>query len=268
MKQWCRVFWILLCCVLAGGSCLAGTNVSSMGKNSIVDRGDAVERALAQSQQCLVVTSADWRRERGQVNIFGRPSLTSAWRRVAGPFDVVLGRAGMGWGVGHHGVGRPQGFSGPVKREGDLRAPAGVFDLSKVFGVSQIPGITMPFIKTSRDLVCVDDARSRFYNRIVREIPPKDWGSRENMLRRDNQYRLGVVVEHNTPPARPGMGSCVFLHIAPPSGRGTAGCTAMTQTHLQEIVAWLDPGLHPLLIQLPESVYKAFLSTRKNAPPI
>ena len=44
--------------------------------------------------------------------------------------DAILGYAGAAWGRGLHGDGAPAGRSGPVKREGDGRSPAGIHSAS------------------------------------------------------------------------------------------------------------------------------------------
>jgi D-alanyl-D-alanine dipeptidase len=100
---------------------------------------------------------------------------------------------------------------------------------------------------------CVDDRRSRYYNRIV-ELGKvkKDWRSAERMKFPSGLYRYGIFVAHN-PRNVPGAGSCIFLHIKKPSGKPTVGCTAMSRKELVTIMKWLDPARHPVLIQGPRS---------------
>jgi D-alanyl-D-alanine dipeptidase len=104
---------------------------------------------------------------------------------------------------------------------------------------------------------CVDDAGSRFYNQVVdRQSVAPDWTSSEHMLRPDELYRWGIVVDHNSNPVQPGAGSCIFLHIWRGPGQGTVGCTAMPRDQIESILAWLDPTRKPLLVQLPEHQYR------------
>jgi D-alanyl-D-alanine dipeptidase len=104
---------------------------------------------------------------------------------------------------------------------------------------------------------CVDDASSKFYNRVLeRSTVAPDWNSSEHMLRPDGLYRWGVMIDHNAEPVTAGVGSCIFLHIWMGPGQGTTGCTAMTQEHLEGVLAWLDPAKNPLLVQLPQAEYK------------
>jgi D-alanyl-D-alanine dipeptidase len=105
----------------------------------------------------------------------------------------------------------------------------------------------------------VDDRNSLHYNRIVdsRNVQQVDWKSSERMQRADELYRWGVVVDHNYPPAEPGGGSCIFLHIWRSPDAGTAGCTAMSPETMQQLIGWLDPAAEPVLVQLPHPVYAA-----------
>jgi L,D-peptidoglycan transpeptidase YkuD (ErfK/YbiS/YcfS/YnhG family) len=54
----------------------------------------------------------------------------------------------------------------------------------------------------------------------------------------------------------PGNGSCIFLHIWRGPGQGTAGCTAMPEQNLKEIIHWLNSkSSAALLVQLPRPEY-------------
>ncbi|MCA9780789.1 MAG: hypothetical protein KC800_28910, partial [Candidatus Eremiobacteraeota bacterium] len=69
-------------------------------------------------------------------------------------------------------------------------------------------------------------------------------------------YRLGLVVGHNCPKAVPGMGSCIFFHLQRGPDRPTAGCTSMTEAALSDLVLWLKKAENPVVVQLPDKVYK------------
>jgi D-alanyl-D-alanine dipeptidase len=149
---------------------------------------------------------------------------------------------------------------GPLKREGDGRSPAGIFDLEHAFGYAADPpegARGFPYLPIERDTVCVEDVRSKDYNRILDLTGSTGtrWERRSVMLRPDGLFRWGVVVAQNTPAVQPGSGSCVFLHVWKGPGRPTAGCTAMSADRIEEIVRWLDPDGKPSLVQLPEAEY-------------
>ncbi len=104
-------------------------------------------------------------------------------------------------------------------------------------------------------LRCVDDAASRHYKLAgVEGLVTKDWKSSEDMLRKDEVYRFGVVIHHNgLKKTIPGHGSCIFFHIWEGPNIGTSGCTAMQPADLEQLLRWLDPAANPRLLQLPES---------------
>lgn len=181
------------------------------------------------------------------------------WVNVGGGMSAVVGRAGLGWGIGVHPVSRMGGMSGePIKREGDKRGPAGVFRLTQVFGHQEAASVVkrMPFTVLTETTEGVDDPRSVHYNRVVdaAQVESRDWRSSEKMLAMGAVYRLGVVVEHNWVRPRPGGGSCIFLHAWRSRDSGTDGCTAFSGADIRRIVGWLDPDRHPVLVQMPRAV--------------
>ncbi len=204
----------------------------------------------ADSRQLIVVTTESWEATSGSLQRFER--LDGMWEPVSDLIPVVVGRSGLGWGTGLH----PEQTNGPIKQEGDGRAPAGVFSLTETFGYAESVTTGLPYVHATLDVECVDDSDSQFYNRVLdRSEVDVDWTSHEEMRRRDELYRLGVVVAHNEA-AVPRDGSCIFLHIWRGPGTTTAGCTAMTSSAMEDVAAWLDVAEHPILVQLPQSEYE------------
>ena len=169
---------------------------------------------------------------------------------------VAVGRSGLGWGVGLVDTGPA---AGPRKREGDGKAPAGVFALGTAFGFApraEASWLRLPYTPLTDAVECVDDTASRRYNLIVARGAggDVDWNSSEKM-RSIEGYRWGLVVRHNAAPPVAGRGSCIFLHVWAAPGKGTAGCTAMEESSLKELLGWLERRKRPLLVQLPEAEY-------------
>ena len=210
---------------------------------------------LSRSRQLLVVTTRGWEMVPGTLRRFERKGVKGAWARVGRDVPVAVGRNGLGWGAGLVGV---SGTEGPSKKEGDGKAPAGLFALGPAFGFA--PGraarLRVPYVPLTPSVECVDDTASRRYNLIVDRLAAGnvDWDSSERM-RSVEGYRWGLVVRHNAAPPVAGRGSCIFLHVWAGPGRGTAGCTAMEESSLTELLRWLDPRKGPLLVQLPEAEY-------------
>lgn len=213
------------------------------------------ERVVA-SLQAVVVKTSGWDRIDGILEGYERGHPETPWVRVIDAVPVVVGRSGMGWGVGLHPVPESEA---PLKQEGDGRAPAGIFTLPHAFGYAadtDASWIRLPYRQASSRLICIDDIRSVHYNHILdAEGIAGDWQGHEKMRRPDGLYRLGIVVGHNTDPPVAGRGSCIFIHIWQGSHKGTAGCTAMAEHDLENLLLWLDPTANPLFIQLPVSEY-------------
>jgi D-alanyl-D-alanine dipeptidase len=211
---------------------------------------------LLRSRQLIVVTTRGWDEVPGVLRRFERKGTKGAWAQTGAEVPVAVGRKGLGWGVGLVETGAA---AGPSKREGDGKAPAGVFDLGPAFGFApraEVPWLRVPYTPLTNAVECVDDTASRRYNLIVvRDTNAGvDWNSAEKM-RSVEGYRWGLVVKHNADPPVTGRGSCIFLHIWAGPGQGTAGCTAMEEASLTELLRWLDPKRQPLLVQLPEAEY-------------
>ncbi|MDB4951354.1 MAG: putative rane protein [Gemmatimonadetes bacterium] len=207
--------------------------------------------------QAVVSITEGWDGVQATVQRYERKGAYSPWQAVGQPMRAVVGRSGLGWGEGLY---EAPGGTGPVKREGDGRAPAGVFRLGTAFGylpADSLPWIRIAYRQSTAESQCVDDPASRAYNSLVdlRNVARPDWTSHEEMLRPDSLYRLGVFVDHNVRPASAGRGSCIFLHVWAGPTVGTSGCTAFAPAALEEVVRWLDPTRRAVLVQLPRAEY-------------
>ena len=213
-----------------------------------VDFAKSVPRSCG---QVVLVTTADWAASAATVQRFERAGPGAEWRPVGKTLPARIGERGLAWGSGLHAVPR-----GAVerKREGDRRAPAGVFRITGAFGVEEkTGGLRLPVTLLSPTLEAVDDPASRHYNRIVdrARIAQPDWRSSEKMGAIPD-YALGLVVAHN-PQRVPGAGSCIFLHLGKPRRTGTAGCTVLRERDLTPLARWLDAAREPVLVQLPQA---------------
>lgn len=219
------------------------------------------------SRQCLVVLTDNWDAKKGVLRAFERNRATGAWKDRGPEIPVVVGKKGLGQGLG---LAVMEFKSAPRKKEGDNKAPAGIFRLSSAFGYAprrSARWIKLPYLPLSKTIEGVDDPKSRYYTQLVdrRKIAHPDWHSSEQMLRNDALYKWGAVVEHNAR-AIPGGGSCIFLHIWKDSSTATAGCTAMREQDLVTLLRWLDPKRRPVLIQMTRAEY-ARLRPKYDLPP-
>ncbi len=259
------VFFFVCAVLLAGGVAFSSAQGRAAGAE-----------AFAHSTQMIVVTTPNWDVVEGRLQRFERANAHAAWRPAGEQIPIVVGKSGLGWGIGLAAVDASvRAAQEPVKREGDGKSPAGIFDLGTAFGYAAqaLPGLKFPYLTLTPSIECVDDTGSKYYNRIVdRSAVTPDWNSSEHMRNTGESYRWGIVVDHNGTVAGrnrnapvAGGGSCVFMHIWHSSDQGTAGCTAMTQANLEALMLWLDPARKPLLVQLPEAAY-ARLAVRWKLP--
>lgn len=250
-KQFWRS-WLLLCAL-----CLAGCEGAAFRQTA-----GGEQSPLNGSLQMVRVISDNWEATTAMLQCYSRPDTGKPWVAVGPAVPVNIGRTGLAWGRGRHDRNE---LRSPMKREGDGKAPAGVFDLPFAFGYSPAgadKAVKLPYTALTSDILGVDDPKSKYYNQIIRADSSvvKDWNSTETMRRDDNLYEWGVFVNHNASPAEEGAGSCIFLHIWRGPGKPTAGCTSMDAPEMVRLLHWLDPKAGPVLVQLPRHEYRQLAS--------
>lgn len=200
---------------------------------------------LQASLQLLMVLTDDWNANSGFMQRYQRKSLQQNWQAIGKPIQVVVGEHGLALGVDM----QDSHIKGPIKKEGDLRTPMGIYKIGPAFGFAAQADqtIKMPYMPLTTSTFCVDDIKSNYYNQIIDQTKLKsDWNSGEQM-RTVPVYKIGAVINYNHDQPVYGAGSCIFLHIWQNSTTGTAGCVAMDETKLKEVLMWLDKTKKPAL---------------------
>ena len=204
---------------------------------------------IPNTKQLIVVTTKNWSVPSGMLQRYEKEG--SIWHKVGQKIAVKLGRNGLGWGIGLHTIPKDAKI---IKKEGDGKSPAGIFELKQAFGYFPFV-VNYPYEVYRPTDHCVDDVHSKFYNKIVDSTKIEvDYKSKEHMRFPKNYYKYGIVVNHNhidEAGAVKGAGSCIFIHI---KSVPTAGCTVMHEEKIKEIIAWLKAERHPLLVQGTEEV--------------
>lgn len=231
--------------------------ISDAGAPTLPTLGRAGEFGVPRTTvDLLTAVVDDWRATRATLRHYRRDGRS--WRLIGEPWVGVIGYAGTAWGDGLHGRGAPKGRTGPIKREGDGKSPAGVFTMRGLYGYAKSApaGTKLAYTAALDDTwQCVDDPKSRAYNKIVDARKVKsDWGSAEPMRRGDSQYVWAIEIKHN-PDRLPGVGSCHFIHVWTGEGEPTTGCTAMAEPVLRELIPTLERI--PVLVLLPKAEYAA-----------
>lgn len=210
------------------------------------------------STQCLLGIADDW--NSSWVTLQLHEKSGAVWKPIGQPWQARLGKKGLVWGLGIHS--NPSGAA--IKKEGDMRSPAGVFSIGGAWGVqtsiSKHPNL--PYRKvTARDL-WVEDPASPNYNRniVLDHEPATDWEKKQQMKQDDPAHVLKLFIAHNAPPkVVPNAGSSIFFHIWRGGGsRSTAGCTTMDEAKLRWLISKINPERRPIYVLLPKSEYAKF----------
>ncbi|MCX6351936.1 MAG: hypothetical protein NTX03_08735 [Bacteroidetes bacterium] len=218
-----------------------------------------LQTKIAESNQLIISLADDENSIETTLYCVERNPKTNEWKSTFLPISAMIGKKGLAWDFSLAKY-LPQEETFIYKREGDGKAPAGIFTLLKVFGKPEFltPNIKLPTLPTSPDLICVDDVLSVHYNEIIsrEDFAIPQWKSAEEMYREDKLYDLGLIVDYNFSAPKAGLGSCIFMHVWRSQTQGTEGCTAMAKKDISKIIRWADAKKNPALIQLPKGVFK------------
>jgi len=215
--------------------------------------------------QIIVGKTTSWDSSYVSLTVYEKQSRV--WKAIGKTWQGRLGSRGLGWGQGiHPKISSPA----PIKKEGDKRAPAGIFKIGGAYGyASQIkrhPQLPYRCI-TPQDL-WVEDLTSPLYNKhiILDQQPRTIWEQKAQMRQNDHAHSLKLYIGHNDAilggrPV-PGLGSAIFFHIWRGGGsKATAGCTTMPESMLKQLIARIDPYKKPVYVLLPESEYRRLQKT-------
>ena len=233
---------------------LLGSCESPPSEFSKIESPKKVNNPFDKSSQLVIVTSPSDSMITGTLQRYEKQG--EQWIKAANPHPITLGKTGLAWGSGVH-----EEKSDYYKKEGDGKSPAGIFTFGTAFGYApkeEVDFLKLDYVPLTEITQCIEDSESKYYNQIVNDANIKsDWNSTDFMLRKDDLYKWGVFVNHNTP-AKAQRGSCIFFHLWRGPDRHTAGCTAMTEENILSLIKWLDPAKNPMLVQVTEKDYKRY----------
>lgn len=148
----------------------------------------------------------------------------TGWQAVAAGIPTFVGSAGMA----------------PKAKSGYPATPMGVFTLPFAFGTAPNPGTALQYVQVGPDHWWSGDDSSPTFNtmQVCKKAQcPFDTAESENL--QIPQYRHAVVMGVN-PERTPGGGAAFFFHTT--DGGPTAGCVAIDDAKLVQILQWLRPG--------------------------
>lgn len=130
--------------------------------------------------------------------------------------------------IGKNGLGKT--------KEGDGKTPVGVFRFTKAFGILENPGTKMVYTQVDEKHYWVDDSGSNYYNQFISmDEVIKDWESAEHICEYGESYHYVLATSYNSQ-SIPGVGSAVFLHCMSEDAEVTAGCIAIPEVYMREIL--------------------------------
>ena len=131
------------------------------------------------------------------------------------------------------------GFS-KNKKEGDGFTPVGTFFIENIYyrddRINNLDTKINKIIISESDGWC-DDPSHKKYNQLIRF--PFNF-SAEKLFREDELYNVVCVLNYNTNPVTPGIGSAIFMHVAHDDYKPTEGCVALKQEDLIYILRFVD----------------------------
>jgi len=209
---------------------------------------------LSTAFRLVLVETPTFTSSNATITTYERKSPTGDWSKVGEPARAKVGRAGLGWGHPYRDLAKP---GEPIKREGDKRAPAGVFSLSRPFGFGSSNLLGYMQLEKGQH-VCVDDAASDHYSRIVNSQTAGAETSGERMWAID-LYRKGILVDYPTSRTAK-AGSCIFVHVWSGPDKPTVGCVAASEPTVKRLQKWVnDPDAKAVIAIVPVKAQDRFL---------
>ena len=161
----------------------------------------------------------------GLIRVRARPGdRTKGWLTVGSvAIPVALGRSGIK----------------ANKFEGDGSTPRGTFRRLRLWwrpDRSPPPAGHLPLRRIRPDDAWSEDPSDRRYNHPVRRNAGH---AGDRLWRSDHLYDFIVEIDHNTRPRVARRGSAVFIHVARPGFRPTAGCVALEPKRLRWLIGHL-----------------------------
>lgn len=157
----------------------------------------------------------------------------------------VYERTAAGWQAIGAGIPAKIGANGMQAKthDGNMATPMGIFTLDSAFGTGPSPGGGLPYVQVGPDHWWDGDVKSPTYNTMqVCEKSQCPFDTNPSSGTENLQipaYKHAVVMGVNKERV-PGNGGAFFLHTT--DGGATAGCVAIDDATMVEIMKWLRPG--------------------------
>ena len=198
--------------------------IMPINKKEVIDLIKANKEKLNNVDQLVVAINNNDSADKAIVVALEK--VNKKWRIKLGPVQASIGRTG---------------FALPGEKiEGDGKSPTGIFDLGQLYTYEARVKTSLPFIQTNSEDKWIDDPNHENYNTHIRGNTNAK--SFEHLNLSSIDYKYCMVIEYNTHPVVKGKGSAIFFHLATPNYDPTAGCVAIQESDMDQILLWLDPN--------------------------
>ena len=176
----------------------------------------------------------------------GTYATVTAWQKTGTTWKALYTTSAAR--VGANGI-----TNGATRTQGTDTTPTGTYTITQGFGNGANPGTAMPYhVVTSQDW-WDEDPTSAYYNtmrttaqggfHLTQDGPD---GS-EQLADYPVQYHNALVINFNMDPAVHTRGAGIFLHDLGPEAGPTAGCVALPEAVMTDIIRWINPANHPVI---------------------
>ena len=198
--------------------------IMPINKKEVIDLIKANKEKLNNVDQLVVAINNNDSADKAIVVALEK--VNKKWRIKLGPVQASIGRTG---------------FALPGEKiEGDGKSPTGIFDLGQLYTYEASVKTSLPFIQTNSEDKWIDDPNHENYNSHIRGNTTAK--SFEHLKLSSIDYKYCMVIEYNTHPVVKGKGSAIFFHLADANYSPTAGCVAIKESDMDQILLWLDPN--------------------------
>lgn len=127
--------------------------------------------------------------------------------------------------IGKNGIGK--------QKEGDLKTPAGIFNITKAFGIKKNPGTKLKYINVTENTYACDE-NCKYYNQIIDSKKTKHQCKGEHLIQYFPQYNYAMCIDFNSNNIYPD-GSNIFIHVKG-NKNYTAGCIALDEESMVTVL--------------------------------
>jgi L,D-peptidoglycan transpeptidase YkuD (ErfK/YbiS/YcfS/YnhG family) len=205
------------------------------------------EKTAVKVEQLLLLTTPNDTSSQGFLRLY--EFQHKHWEPVTDFVPVRIGRNGLAF------LNSPYNNQKKIKfkENGDGKTPRGLFFIKQIFGYQDAPNENwkMPYFKIDKNSVCVNDAISVYYDKIINQSEKGSITNYENLSTDDNKYEFGIELDYRCDlcKVKAGTTSCLYMHLKT-SESSTAGGVAIPKSFMLDLFNRLDINKNPMCAQV------------------